>query len=390
MIFSDRIQQIAPSATLATSTRAGELRAQGKDIISLSVGEPDFPTPDYIGEAAKKAIDEHFTRYTAQPGIPELRKAIAEYYHRNYGVKADAENVIVTNGGKQGLYNAFMALLNSGDEVIIPTPYWVSYPPMAELTGAKIVYARAGADVGFKVTAEMLEALRGPKTKMLVINTPSNPTGVCYTQVEIDTLAAWCLEKNIVVLSDEIYDQLVYAPATMGTFVPWWEKHPENFIISGGASKTFAMTGWRVGYLLAEKALIKAMTRFQSHTTANICSISQRAALAAYTGDLSVVATMREAFARRRDLAMDRISRWKDVTCFRPDGAFYIFPDVHKLYGERFKDSLSLCEQLLEKAEVALVAGVAFGDDNCIRLSYAVADDVLAEALRRIEAFLYK
>ncbi|MDL2272066.1 pyridoxal phosphate-dependent aminotransferase [Desulfovibrio sp. OttesenSCG-928-I05] len=390
MVFSDRIAQLASSATLAMATRADELRAQGRDIISLSVGEPDFPTPDYIGDAAKKAIDEHFTRYTAQPGITPLRAAVAGYFTREYGIAAEAANVIITNGGKQGLYNAFIALINPGDEVIIPAPYWVSYPAMAELAGAKVVYAKASADVGFKLSVEALEAHRNPRTKILVLNSPSNPTGVCYTQAEVDAIAAWCLEKNIILLSDEIYDQLVYAPAKMGSVARWWEKYPEHFIVSGGASKTFAMTGWRVGYLLADKELIKAMTRFQSHTTANICSISQRAALAAYTGDLSVVATMRTAFQRRRDLAMERISRWEGVACPKPDGAFYIFPDMHGLYGSRFTDSISLCERILEETGVATVPGAAFGDDNCIRLSYAVSDEVLSAALQRIEEYLYR
>ena len=391
MNLSRRINNLAPSATLAMSARARELKAAGHDVLSLTVGEPDFPTPDYICEAAKKAIDEHFTRYTAETGIVELRNAVVGYFKGTYGVTtAKAENIIMTNGGKQGLYNVFICLLDPGDEVIIPAPYWVSYPDMVELADGKPVTVSAPASAGFKVTVEQLNACKTAKTKALVINSPSNPSGACYSQAEIDAIAQWAVDNKIVLVADEIYDQLVYAPASHGTFCKWWEKYPDSFVICGGVSKTYAMTGWRVGHVMAGSELAKSMSKLQSQTTSNICSIAQKAALAAYLGGLDAVAAMRTAFQRRRDLAHGIISSWKDVYCPKPDGAFYIFPDVHGLYTPSMPDSMAFCEQVLEKAGVALVPGKPFGDDNCVRLSYAVSDEMLIQALERIGAFLYK
>lgn len=390
MKLSRRINSIAPSATLAMSARARELKAAGKDVISLTVGEPDFPTPDYIGEAAKEAIDEHFTRYTAESGIVELRTAVTGYFKDVYGVTtAKAENITITNGGKQALYNLFICLLDLGDEVIIPAPFWVSYPDMVQLADGTPVFASAPAEAGFKITVDKLEKVRTAKTRALVMNSPSNPSGACYTQPEIDAIAKWAVENNVIVIADEMYDQLVYAPATFGTFSTWWEKHPEHFIIVGGVSKSFAMTGWRVGHVLANLELSKSMSKLQSQTTSNVCSIAQKAALAAYTGGLEAVVEMRKAFQRRRDLALEIIGTWENVLCPKPDGAFYIFPDVHALYTPEMPDSMAFCEQVLEKAGVALVPGKPFGDDNCVRMSYAVSDEVLAEALKRIGNFLY-
>ena len=391
MNLSRRINNLAPSATLAMSARARELKAAGHDVLSLTVGEPDFPTPDYIGEAAKKAIDEHFTRYTAETGVVELRSAVVGYFKDTYGVAtAKAENIIMTNGGKQGLYNVFICLLDPGDEVIIPAPFWVSYPDMVELADGKPVIVSAPAESGFKITLAQLDACKTAKTKALVINSPSNPTGACYSQAEIDAIAHWAVDNKIILVADEIYDQLVYAPAAHGTFCKWWEKYPENFVICGGVSKTYAMTGWRVGHVMAGNDLAKAMSKLQSQTTSNICSIAQKAALAAYLGGLDAVTTMREAFQRRRDLAFEIISTWKGVYCPKPEGAFYIFPDVHGLYTPSMPDSMAFCEQVLEKAGVALVPGKPFGDDNCVRLSYAVSDAMLVQALERIAKFLYK
>lgn len=390
MKLSRRINNLAPSATLAMSARARDLKAAGRDVLSLTVGEPDFPTPDYIGEAAKKAIDEHFTRYTAEPGIVELREAVAGYFKSTYSVAAKADNITMTNGGKQGLYNIFVCLLDPGDEVLIPAPYWVSYPDMVELVDGKPVVVAAPAEAGFKVSVEQLEKHRTPKTRALVINSPSNPTGACYSQSEADAIARWALDNKVVLIADEIYDQLVYAPARHATFSTWWEKNPESFVICGGVSKTYAMTGWRVGHVMAAVELSKAMSRLQSQTTSNVCSIAQKAAQAAYNGGFDAVFAMRDAFRRRRDLAHGIISTWKDVYCPLPDGAFYIFPDMHRLYSAAMPGSMSLCEQLLEKAGVALVPGKPFGDDNCVRISYAVSDEMLTEALERIGKFLYK
>ena len=390
MKLSHRIAGLAPSATIAMSAKAQALKAQGRDILSLSIGEPDFATPGHIGNAAKLAVDEEFTHYTAGPGIIELRAAVAGYFHAQYGVTAAAENVIISNGGKQALYNLFVALLDPGDEVLIPSPYWVSYPAMVELAGGTPVIAPSSVESRFKITPEVLDRCRTAKTKLLVLNSPSNPSGSCYTRTELDALAQWALDRNVIAVADEIYDQLVYAPAEKLSLAPWWQKHPEHFVIVGGVSKSFAMTGWRLGHALAAPQLIKAMATFQEQTTSNVCSITQKAALAAYTGDLAPVESMRLAFLRRRDLALSIIRAWKDVVCHVPEGAFYIFPDLHRLYTDKRPNSLAMCEQLLEYAGVALVPGSPFGEDKCVRISYAAADEIIVSALERIEAFLYK
>lgn len=389
MKLADRVSQLKPSATLAVSAKAQDMRAQGKDILSLSVGEPDFPTPAHIREAAKQAIDAGFTRYTAVPGIPELRAAAAAYFAQNYGVKAEAENIIISNGGKQCLYNICAALLNPGDHVLIPAPYWVSYPPMVELAAAKPVIVAASPERNFKITRGELEKSLTPKTRLLILNSPSNPTGACYTREELDAIAQWAVDKNIIVVADEIYDRLVYGKAERLSLSPWWQKYPEQFVVVNGVAKTFSMTGWRVGYALAHTDLIRAMSRLQGQTTSNVCSISQKAALAALTGGFEDVEHMRAAFERRRDLALGIISSWPDVICPRPDGAFYLFIDVHKHYTEKYPDSTSLCTELLDKAGVALVPGAAFGDDRCIRISYAVSEETLKKALEKVAAVLF-
>ena len=387
--FSKRLNNLTPSATFAMTARAREMKAQGRDIIALTVGEPDFNTPDYISDAAKRAIDENFTNYTAEAGVIELREAAAGYFRANYGVAAKAANIIMGNGGKQGLYNVFLSLLDPGDEAILASPCWVSYPAMVELADGKPVLASATAEEGFKVTPARLEKARTSKSKIFVINSPSNPTGVCYSQKELDAIAEWALQNNIIVVSDEVYDQLVYPPAEQASFASWWEKYPDMFIVCGGVSKSWAMTGWRVGHVLGSPELIGALTRLQGQTTSNICSIAQKAALAAYAGNLDVVKKMCAVFERRRDYAYGVISKWDKVVCPKPQGAFYIFPDVHRLYTPEMHDSMSFCLALLEKEGVALVPGGPFGDDNCVRLSYALADEALAEALRRMERFIY-
>jgi aspartate aminotransferase len=365
-----------------------ELKALGRDIISLSVGEPDFPTPEYICRAAKEAIDAGFTRYTPAQGMPETRAAAAAYFNHFYDAQATEENIIINNGGKHSIYNIFMCLLNPGDQAIIPAPYWVSYPPMVELTGAKAVIVQTAPEKDFKVTPAMLDQCLTPKSRLLILNSPSNPTGVCYGEDEMNALAQWAVDKNIIVLSDEIYDRLVFGEAKTVSLCSWWKKHPENFVIVNGVSKTFAMTGWRLGYTLAEPGLIKAMTRLQGQCTSNVSSISQKAAIAALSGDFSEVEKMRTAFERRRDLAMQIISSWPNVVCPKPQGAFYCFIDLHRHYGRRFADSTALCNVLLEEAGIAAVPGIAFGDDRCIRISYAVSDEVLKEGLKRISGVL--
>ena len=390
MKLAQRITQIKPSATLTINTKAQELRAAGRQIVSLAVGEPDFRTPEHVCEAAKAAIDEGFTRYTPVPGIPELRTAVAGYFRSFYGVDAALENVVVTNGGKQSLYNLFQVLLNPGDEVIVPAPYWVSYPALVQLAEGVSVFVNTEPENNFLVSVEQLEAVRTSRTRCLVMNTPSNPTGCHYSKDQLDAIAAWTVEKGIFVIADEIYDRLVYPPAMPASLAPWWQKHPENFAVVNGLAKSFAMTGWRVGYTLAHPDLIKAMTKIQGQSTSNICSIAQKAALAALTGGWDCLAPMLEAFVRRRNLGLSMIRDWGHVVCPEPAGAFYLFPRVDWYYTPEVPDSTALCGLLLEEAGVALVPGAAFGDDRCIRISYSLDDATLVDCLDRIGAVLHR
>ena len=390
MQIAERLSQIEPSLTLAINARAQELRAQGVAVTSLAVGEPDFPTPAHIKEAAKAAIDANFTRYTAVAGIPELRRAAGRFFERHYATPVAPESIIIGAGGKQCLYTLIQTLINPGDEVLIPAPYWVSYPDMVRLAGGVPVFVHAGAAQGFKVTPLMLENAVTEKTRMLILNTPSNPTGAVYGDREFMQIMRWALMRNIFVLSDEIYDQLVYEPAQMTSAITWFANCPELVAVANGLAKSYAMTGWRVGFLAAHPEIIKKMTMLQGHSLSNVCSVAQKAALAALTGPDDCVIEMREAFRRRRDLSTDIVGAWPGAVCPRPDGAFYLFVDVSALYGGEIRDSTAMCAHLLDEAHVALVPGAAFGDDNCIRLSYAVADDVLADALSRVGEALAK
>ncbi|MDR1776752.1 MAG: pyridoxal phosphate-dependent aminotransferase [Desulfovibrio sp.] len=390
MRIADRLNSLQPSLTITLNARAHELKSQGVAVTSLAIGEPDFPTPPHIREAAKKAVDANFTRYTAAPGIPELRTAAGQYFERQYGVPVAQESVIVSCGGKHALYNFMQGFLNPGDEVLLPAPYWLTYPPVIELAGAKAVIVPAGAEHAFKVTPSILESYCTARTKLLILNSPSNPTGAVYTQAELDALVDWALSHNIFTLSDEIYDQLVYAPAKAATAIGWFVKNPEMVAVVNGVSKTFAMTGWRVGWLAGHPDLIKKLSALQGQSTSGICSIAQKAALAALTGPTDCVENMRDAFQRRRDAAMKIIRNWSLAVCPQPDGAFYLFVDVSRYYNATVKNSTDICAHLLDKALVSMVPGAAFGDDGCIRLSYAVADDVLVEALQRVGAELAK
>lgn len=390
MKLAERVLNLKPSATLSISTLTQELRAQGKDILSLSIGEPDFDTPEDICQAAIKAINDRITRYTPVPGLPEARAAVVHYFKHFYKVSAKNENVILSNGGKHSLFNALLSIIDPGDQVIIPAPYWVSYPPMVELMGGKPTIIPTLASKNFKITCEDLEQNVTPKTKAIILNSPSNPTGVVYTKEELDRLAQWAVDHKIFIISDEIYDRLVYSGIEPVSLSPWWAKHPENFIICGGVAKSFAMTGWRVGYLLAHKDIVNSISKLQGQSTSNICSIAQMAAVAALTGDYSSIETMRNTFEKRRDLAYEIISTWDNVLCPKPEGAFYIFPSIQEYYNKKHPDSASFCAALLDATGVALVPGVAFGNDNCVRISYAVADDVLEEALTRVGKFLKK
>lgn len=384
MQISDRLSQIKPSLTLAMNAKALELKDKGIMVTSLAIGQPDFPTPKHICEAAKAAIDANFCGYTSVPGILELRKAVCGYFRNQYDLETEVENILVSAGGKHALYNYFATVLNPGDEVIIPVPYWVSYPDMVKLVDAVPVFISATAEDHFKIKPEQLAKAITPKTKLFILNSPNNPTGAVYTEEELKALMDVAINAGIMVIADEMYDQLVFEPAQMSSVSPYVAKYPEQVSILGGLSKSFAMTGWRVGYLVSHPDIIKKATVMQGQTTSNICSITQKAALAALTGPMDCIAKMRDAFMRRRDLALKIISGWPFAVCPKPDGAFYLFVDVHKCYTPKISGSLALSQYLLEKVHVAITPGIAFGDDNCIRLSYAVSDEVLQEAVFKL------
>ncbi len=388
MKLADKLSAVKPSATLAINAKALELKNQGVEIISLAVGEPDFTTPKHICDAAKDAIDAGFTRYTAVPGIMELRRAAAAYYEKEYGASFAPANVVVSNGGKQPLYNIMQALLNPADEVLIPAPYWVSYPDMVLLAGAKPVAVPTLVEEDFKVSTAQLEKYLTPQTRMLILNSPSNPTGVIYSQEELDALMEWAMAKGIFVISDEIYDQLVYDGQKSATAAHWFVRYPEQVALCNGVSKSYAMTGWRVGFSVTCPALTKAIISLQGQSTSNVCSIAQKAAFAALDGPKDFMDEMRAAFTRRRDAGYARIQTWSKAICPKPGGAFYFMVDVHNYYRPGLANDAELCTVLLEKANVAVVPGSAFGDEKCIRFSYALADEVLMEALSRIEKVL--
>ncbi len=379
-IFSE----VKPSATLAINAKTLELKAQGIDVISLAVGEPDFTTPKHICEAAKAAIDAGFTRYTAVPGIMDLRKAVANYYNTEYGVAVEAAQVVISNGGKQPLYNIMQALLDPEDEVLVPAPYWVSYPDMVALAGAIPISVPTLVQDDFKVTAPLLEKYYNPKCRLLILNSPSNPTGVVYTQEELDSIMEWAMAKGLFVIADEIYDQLVFDGQKSASAAQWFMRYPEQVALCNGLSKSYAMTGWRVGYSITCQALTKAIVTLQGQSTSNVCSIAQKAALAALEGNTDFMDEMRTAFERRRDMGYEIIQSWQKAICPKPGGAFYFFVDVHQYFREGLADDVELCTALLEKANVAVVPGSAFGDAKCIRFSYALSDAVLKDALTRI------
>ena len=381
MQISRRVSEIAPSMTLAINARAQKMRADGIEVFNLSAGEPDFPTPDFIKEAAKKAIDENFTRYTPVAGIPELRKAVAGFFLRHYAVEILPECIIIGAGGKQCI-SAFMeTTLNPGDEVLIPAPYWVSYPDIARLAGAVPVFVPSPGADGYKTTPQALREKATAKTRLLVLNSPNNPTGAVYSESELDAIMEWALSNNICVLSDEIYSQITFPPAVAASAITWFARYPQMVAVVNGLSKSYAMTGWRVGFTAADPEVIRKIAVFQGHTLSNICSIAQKAGVAALEGPQGCVAAMRVAFERRRDLALKIISGWKKAICPAPGGAFYLFVDLSAYYNDKIRNSSEMCAHILEKAHVASVPGVAFGDDKCARFSYATDDRTLEQAL---------
>ena len=392
--LSNRLNRLAPSATLAMSQKSSEMKAQGVDVINLSVGEPDFNTPDHIKEAAKKAIEDNFSRYSPVPGYPELRKAIVAKLKNENGLDYSMSEILVSNGAKQSVCNTVMALVNDGEEVIIPAPYWVSYPQMVKLAGGTPVIVNAGFDQDFKMTPEQLEAAITPKTRMLILCSPSNPTGSVYSKEEIEALAEVIKRhEGLYVLADEIYEHINYVGHHES--IAQFPGMKERSIIVNGVSKAYAMTGWRIGFIAAPEWIVKGCNKLQGQYTSGPCSVSQKAAEAAYTTSQECVETMRKAFERRRDLIVSLAKEIPGLEVNCPQGAFYLFPKCSSFYGKSYEGrkietSTDLAMFLLEEGHVATVGGDAFGDPECFRMSYATSDDNIREAMRRIKETLAK
>ena len=387
--LSNRLNRLAPSATLAMSQKSSEMKAQGIDVINMSVGEPDFNTPDHIKEAAKKAVDDNWSRYSPVPGYPDLRKAVVEKLKRENGLDYSVSEILVSNGAKQAVCNAVMALVDDGDEVIIPAPYWVSYPQMALLAGGTPVHIPAGFEQNFKITPAQLEAAITPKTRMLILCSPSNPTGSVYSKEELEGLAN-VLKKHpeVYVLADEIYEHINYVGKHES--IAQFPGMKEQTIIINGVSKAYAMTGWRIGYMAAPEWIIKGCNKLQGQYTSGPCSVSQKAAEAAYVLSQDCVEEMRVAFERRRDLIVELAKDIPGLEVNVPQGAFYLFPKCTSFYGKTdgertINNSTDLAMYLLEVGHVATVGGDAFGDPECFRMSYATSDDNIREAMRRIK-----
>ena len=390
--LSDRLQRLAPSATLAMSQKSSEMKAQGIDVINMSVGEPDFNTPDHIKEAAKKAIDDNYSRYSPVPGYADLRKAIVEKLKNENGLDYTVNEVLVSNGAKQSVCNTVMALVNPGDEVIIPAPYWVSYPQMVKLAGGTPVIVEAGFEQNFKMTPEQLEAAITPKTRLLILCSPSNPTGSVYTKEELAGLAEVIKRHDdLFVLADEIYEHINYVGHHES--IAQFPGMKERSIIVNGVSKAYAMTGWRIGYIAAPEWIVKGCNKLQGQYTSGPCSVSQKAAEFAYTQSQECVEQMRQAFERRRNLIVKLAQDIPGLEVNVPQGAFYPFPKCSSFYGKSYEsttinNSSDLALFLLEKGHVATVGGDAFGDPDCFRMSYATSDENIIEAMRRIKETL--
>jgi aspartate aminotransferase len=388
--ISDRIAAIAESATLAVDAKAKALKAAGRPVIGFGAGEPDFPTPDYIVEAAVKAArDPKNHRYTPVPGLPELRAAVAAKTLRDTGYQVDAAQVLITNGGKQAVYNTFAALLDPGDEVLLIAPYWTTYPEAIKLAGGVPVVVVTDETSGYLASIEQLEAACTPRTKVLLFVSPSNPTGAVYPPDQVAAIGAWAAARGLWVVTDEIYEHLVYGDARNVSIATAAPELGDRVVILNGVAKTYAMTGWRVGWLIGPSDVVKAASNLQSHATSNVSNVAQVAALAAVSGDLSAVAAMREAFDRRRKLIVALLSDIPGVVCPTPDGAFYVYPSVKGLLGRTLRGrtaatSAELADLILDEAEVAIVPGEAFGTPGYARLSYALGDDDLVEGISRI------
>ena len=392
--LSDCLKRLSPSATLAMSQKSNEMKANGIDVINMSVGEPDFNTPDHIKEAAKKAIDDNFSRYSPVPGYVDLRKAIVEKLRNENHLEYGVTEISVSNGAKQCVCNAVLALVNPGEEVIIPAPYWVSYPEMVEIAGGKSVYIDTDLSTNFKITPEQLENAITEKTRMLILCSPSNPTGSVYSKDELEALAQVIKKhENLYVVSDEIYEHINYIGAHES--IVQFEGMKERTIIVNGVSKAYAMTGWRIGFMAGPEWIIKGCNKLQGQYTSGACSVSQKAALAAYEGEQQCVETMRLAFERRRNLIVELGKDIKGLKINVPQGAFYLFPQCNSFFGKQYNNKVicnadDLAMYLLEEGHVATVSGASFGAPDCFRLSYATSEENIRKAMQRIKEALEK
>lgn len=392
--LSDRLNSLSPSETLAMSQKSNELKAQGIDVINMSVGEPDFNTPDHIKEAAKKAVDDNYSRYSPVPGYPALRDAIVKKLKQENSLDYTAAQILCSNGAKQSVCNVLMALIGPGDEVIIPAPYWVSYPEMVKLAEGKSVIIPAGIDQDFKITPAQLEAAVTPKTKALILCSPSNPTGSVYSKEELKGLADVLAKyPGIIIIADEIYEHINYIGKHQS--IAQFPEVRERVVIVNGVSKAYAMTGWRIGFIAGPQWIVSACNKLQGQYTSGPCSVSQKAAEAAYTGSQAPVEEMRKAFERRRDLIVKLAKEIPGLEVNVPQGAFYLFPKCDSYFGKsadgrKINDAADLAMYLLEVGHVACVGGGAFGAPECIRMSYATSDDNIVEAMRRIKGALEK
>jgi aspartate aminotransferase len=384
MKLAARVGQVTPSLTLAIDAKAKAMKRDGVDVLSFSVGEPDFDTPSHIRVAAEMALAQGKTRYGPAAGEPKLREAIAQKLQRDNNLCYEAANIVVTNGGKHSLFNIMMALIEPGDEVIIPAPFWVSYPEMVKLAEGTPVIVQTSTESGFRITPDQLRQAITPKTKFLILNSPSNPTGMVYTPEEVRAIAQVIVEKDIWVISDEIYEKILYDGAEHLSIGSVSAAAFERTIVSSGFAKTYAMTGWRVGFLAAPLPIIKAVETIQSHSTSNVCTFAQYGAIAAYESSQDCVKAMLEAFTERRQVMLEYLNSIPGFTCIAPTGAFYMYPNISKLGI----NSLDFCSGLLEIQQVAVVPGVAFGTDDCIRLSYATSVENIRKGMERLAAYV--
>ena len=393
--LSKRISDISPSMTLAISAKANELKAAGEKVISFGVGEPDFNTPDHIIAAAKDALDKGYTKYVAAAGLPALKKAIVKKMKEDNGLDYDPSQIIVSNGAKHSIFNALFATIDDGDEVLMPKPYWLTYPEVVKCCGGIPVYIYATPRHGYKVTAAQIESMITPRTKMLIFNSPCNPTGAVYTEEEIRAIAEVCLKHDILVLADEIYEKLIYGGQTHFSIAAVSPEMKEKTIVVNGVSKSYAMTGWRLGYLAAPKEIAKAIASFQSHSTSNVNTMTQYASIAALEGDVKPMNDMIKAFGERRRKMLEVLDGMKSIGLdyVKPDGAFYVMLLCYNFYGKSYNGvkvhgSMDLAEMLLTHAKVAVTPGICFGDDDAIRLSYALSMEDMLEGLKRIGEFV--